>query len=62
MKKHLLEIPNLFGFPVHWNDEGVALISLPEPAGLNGPTSFCNPQWCVYGPDDIGNKGFDYAS
>ena len=57
MKKHLLEILNLFGFPVHWNDVGVASISLPGPTSLNGPISFYNLRWYAHGPDDIGNKG-----
>ena len=62
MKKHLLEILNPFGFPVHWNDAGITLISLPGPAGLNGLTSFYNFRWYAHGPNDIGNKGFGCVS
>ena len=59
---HLPEMPNPFGFLGHWNDAKVALISLPGPIDLNGHTSFYNPRYCAHGPDDNGNRGFDYAS
>ena len=62
MKKHFPEALNLFDFPNYWNDARVALTSLPGLVGLDGPTSFYNPQQCVHDPNDIGSKGFDYAS
>ena len=58
---HLPEMPNPFGFLGHWNDAKVALIFLLGLIDPNGPTGFYNPRQCAHGPDDNGNRGFDYA-
>ena len=52
---------NPFDFLGHLNDAKVALISLIGPIRPNGPIGSYNPWYCVHGPDDNGNKDFDYA-
>ena len=62
MEQHFPETLNSFDFLGHYSDARDALTSSLGPTVPNDLTNFCNPQWCVYDPDDNGSKGFGYDS
>ena len=47
--------------PDHWNDVVDALIYPLGRVGPNDLTSSYNLLWYAHDPDDIGNKGYDFA-
>ena len=61
LKESLFQTENWFVHPARLNDAAIASICPLGQVGPSGPTNSCNPLLYGYDPDDIGNKGYDFA-
>ena len=61
MKEYLFETQSWLGSPVHWNDVATVLIFPLGRVGPNDPTNSYNLLWYAHDPDDIDNRGYNFA-